>query len=509
METEKPFSKWRQRLWPIHRFEHKKFVPLFFLKFLFTVNFYLVGFATKDTLVVTAKNSGAEVIPILKGWVVLPCSLLMLLLYTKLSNKISQEKMFYTVLGCFLAFFLVFGFVLYPLREVLSPTAFCDWLQVMVGDSRMHWIAVIRHWMNSLFFVVAELWGTMVLVMLFWTFANNISRVSEAKRVYSLFVAAGNLAPIIVGYTICKICPMDPSVSFQSAIYKITSLSSGVIVLAMGIYWWMQRYVVSDPKLCSADIQEAVKKKKPKLSLRQSIKYILSSRYLLCIAMLVIGYAFALNLVEVTWKACMKLQYPSAGEYQHFMGRVTIILGYVTPPVAFLASGNLIRKIGWYRTARIPPVLIGLTGVLFLSAYLFRDSLSPVAALFGMTPLYFIVILGLIQNITSKTVKYAFFDPTKEMSFIPLDPEAKIKGKAAIDVVGSRFGKAGSSWTQALLIEFFGMGSVLGVTNIILPVIVLIVMVWLFSLKSLNRSFVELTGEQEAEKPAQSAAETQ
>ncbi|MCG8671241.1 MAG: NTP/NDP exchange transporter, partial [Pseudomonadales bacterium] len=141
--------------------------------------------------------------------------------------------------------------------------------------------------------------------------------------------------------------------------------------------------------------------------------------------------------------------------------------------------------------------------VLFLSAYLFRDNLSPIAALFGMTPLYFIVILGLIQNITSKTVKYAFFDPTKEMSFIPLDPEAKIKGKAAIDVVGSRFGKAGSSWTQALLIEFFGMGSVLGVTNIILPVIVLIVMVWLFSLKSLNNSFVELTGEREAEKSAQ------
>ncbi|HPE85175.1 MAG TPA: Npt1/Npt2 family nucleotide transporter, partial [Chlamydiales bacterium] len=60
------FSKWRQRLWPVHRHEHKKFVPLFLLKFLFTVNFCLLGSATKDTLVVTAPGSGAEVIPILK-----------------------------------------------------------------------------------------------------------------------------------------------------------------------------------------------------------------------------------------------------------------------------------------------------------------------------------------------------------------------------------------------------------------------------------------------------------
>ena len=496
------FSKWRQRLWPVHRHEHKKFVPLFFLKFLFTINFCLLGSATKDTLVVTAPGSGAEVIPILKGWIVLPCSILMLLIYTKLSNKFSQEKLFYTILAGFLTFFLLFGFVLYPFRDTLAPTAFADWLQVTLGETRSHWVAVVRHWMNSLFFVAAELWGSMVLVLLFWSFANTINRMSEAKRVYTLFVASGNLAPVLGGFVVCAVCPKDLGVDFGSVIQKITLFSSMVIVLSMGIFWWMQRYVVTDEKLCPPDIQAAVKKEKPKLSLMQSIKYVFSSKYILCIAVLVVSYAFTINIIEVTWKACLKLQFPDPAAYQNFMGRVNVILGLSTPIVALLAGGNLMRKVGWYRTAQISPILIGLTGVFFLLAYMMRDHLAPITTMLGLTPLYFIVILGLIQNVTSKSLKYSLFDPTKEMTFIPLDPEAKIKGKASVDVVGSRLGKAGSSWTQALLIEFFGMGSVLGISHIILPIVVVIAGAWLFSLKSLNKNFESLTGDEVIPKKA-------
>ena len=77
----------------------------------------------------------------------------------------------------------------------------------------------------------------------------------------------------------------------------------------------------------------------------------------------------------------------------------------------------------------------------------------------GLTPLMAAVYAGMAQNILGKGTKYAMFDPSREMAYIPIDQEMKIKGKAAIDVVGGRMGKSGGGWIQMALITALG-GSV-------------------------------------------------
>ncbi|MEX0961696.1 MAG: Npt1/Npt2 family nucleotide transporter [Simkaniaceae bacterium] len=489
--TDPSFSKWRQRLWPIHRYELKKFVPLLFLKFLVSFNFILL-YTTKDTLVVTSAGSSAEVIPLLKGYIVLPCAFLVLLIYTKLSNRLSHSKLIYSCLLPFLLFFPLFGFVLYPYSEFFTPSTLCSWLEGVLGPTKLHWVAVIRYWMNSLFFVTAELWGQVVIMLLFWTFANNITKMKEAKRYYTLFTAAGDFAPMIGGALIAWIATDH---DFISTVKQVMSLATLIGFLVMGVFWWMARYVLTDPRFYSLEEQANLKKEKPKLSIKESLKFICSSKYLGCIALMVVGYGLALNLVEVTWKANLKMQYPDPSQYQAFMGKFSFCIGFFPLIMAVFFSGNILRRFGWYASASLTPIIVGLTGLLFLFAYMFRSHLTPLTALFGLTPLFLIVLLGTIQNIASKTMKYSLFDPTKEMAFIPLDPESKVKGKAAIDVVGSRLGKSGSAWLQAGLIDLVGAGSILNVTGIITPIIFIVVIGWLVAVRGLNKEFSSLSNE--------------
>ena len=100
-------------------------------------------------------------------------------------------------------------------------------------------------------------------------------------------------------------------------------------------------------------------------------------------------------------------------------------------------GGFIIRKKGWGFAAMITPVVLLVTGAAFFGFVIFRDNLAGFISALGTSPVMLAVIFGMMQNIMSKSTKYSLFDPTKEMAYIPLDQEQKVKGKAAIDVVGA------------------------------------------------------------------------
>lgn len=508
-ETKKSeFGKWRSFFWPVHTFELKKLLPMFFLFFFINFNYTILR-DTKDALIVTAPGSGAEAIPFLKVWGVLPIAIIFMVVYSKLSNIFSKQKLFYYTIAFFIAFFAVFVLFMYPNRDTLHPTVVADSIQQFLPAGFVGLVALIRNWTYALFYVMSELWGSVAISLLFWGFANDTTRVSESKRFYALFGLGANVAMLFSGPAIIYFSNIRSKLPAHIDAWGVTlNWMVGMVVVSgliiMGIYWWINKNVLTDPRFYDVNERQRSKKEKPKMSLKESFIFLAKSKYIGCLAVLVIGYGIAINLVEVTWKGQLKMLYPDPNSYQTFMGYFSTITGTATILMMLFVGGNVIRRFGWRTGALITPVVLLITGVGFFSFVIFRDSLTAVIAMLGTTPLMLAVLFGTAQNVMSKSAKYSLFDPTKEMAYIPLDQESKVKGKAAIDVVGARLGKSGGSLVQQGLIIAFG--SLGAITPYVGGILFLIIFAWIYSANSLSRRFATLNAEKE-QQAATAAAE--
>ncbi|KAF6148972.1 hypothetical protein GIB67_043283 [Kingdonia uniflora] len=461
----------------------KKIIPLGLMFFCILFNYTILR-DTKDVLVVTAKGSSAEIIPFLKTWVNLPMAIGFMLIYSKLSNVLSKQALFYTVMVPFIAFFGAFGLFLYPLSGVMHPTALADKLLAALGPRFLGPIAILRIWSFCLFYVMAELWGSVVVSVLFWGFANQITTVDEAKKFYPLFGLGANIALIFSGRTVKYFSNLRKNLGpgVDGWAVSLKGMMSIVVLMGLaicGIYWWVNTFV---------PLPSRNKKKlaKPKMGTMESLKFLVSSRYVRDLATLVVAYGISINLVEVTWKSKLKAQFPSPNEYSAFMGDFSTATGIATFTMMLLSQW-IFNKYGWGVAAKITPTVLLITGIGFFSLILFGGPLAPVIGSLGMTPLLAAVYVGAMQNIFSKSAKYSLFDPCKEMAYIPLDEETKIKGKAAIDVVCNPLGKSGGALIQQFMILTFG--SLANSTPYLGGVLLVIVLAWLAAAKSLDTQF--------------------
>jgi AAA family ATP:ADP antiporter len=499
---DKSFGRLRSTIWPIHRYELKKLLPMLFMFFFISFDYNVLR-TMKDTLVVTAKSSGAEVIPFIKVWVMFPGAVLMTLLFTKLSNRISREKVFYIIISIFLGYFFIFTFFLYPNQDALHPHEFADSLQSILPTGCKGLIAMIRNWTLTLFYVMSELWSNIVFFVLFWGFANQITRLHEAKRFYGLFGFGANLSGIFAGQVSVFLSrkAFDPNIPFGASAWEQSMMLLMTLVLISGVlalilFRWMNKVVLVDPRFYDPNDVKSQKEVKGKLSLKENFSFLLKTKYLLYITAVVVAYNVVINLVEVVWKDQLKELYPNPSEYNIYFNQVSTIIGIVATFAAVFVSGNVIRKCGWMTTAMLTPIVMLGTSVVFFILYFLKGSLEGTDLLlyFGMTPISMIVMAGSVQNILSRGAKYTVFDASKEMAFVPLSLESKLKGKAAIDGICNRFGKSGGSMIhQSLLIAF---SSFAASAPYVATILFFIIGIWMSAIKKLGVEFDNLTAPQ-------------
>eukprot|EP00899_Mesostigma_viride_P019531 jgi/Mesvir1/2757/Mv06699-RA.1 len=237
------------------------FLPLALIFFCATFNYTILR-DTKDALVITAPGGGVEQIPFLTTYFVLPTSVLFVVFYGRLCQLLPPGTVFYAALLPFLAFFAFFGL------SLLHRPDLADKLLAVLPKSLAGMVSIFRNWTLSLFYVDS----------------SSSASPACASRGGDRLVAHGAAAGHRSGSSRGRHHVLDAP----------------------------QAAAVRQGGRCSWQAQGGVPpKRRPKISLAESVRILLQSPRLRNLTMVVVGYGISTSLFDVSWKNQLRQLYTS------------------------------------------------------------------------------------------------------------------------------------------------------------------------------------------------------
>lgn len=432
---------------PIHRHEYAKFFLLAFLCFCVCTNYTLLR-TVKETLVITKPEMGLEIIPFLRTWMLMPIMLLFVKVYALLSSRLKQSQVCYTLVLFFLFYFLLFVFLLYPYDEFFQLTSISAAFEKLSIPFAAQMGAILRHWSFSIYYCLSEVWGTLVVLILFWGASNRLNTVEEAKRYYSPILFIANLS----GFFASQVCLNLSSGSYKYLFFpgydkwaatflSITLIVSIITLLILFLFYFLFNNfnVGADSAARDAPLS------KKKMSLFEMVKSIKNNKNILLLAVMVFAYFFNSGIMEITWKFYLQKTYPNPNDFNDYLSYCTQYISIASLLLALTVTGSLIRRFPWRVSAMIMPILLLIPMLGFVILCYFFDSNPAIATL-----------LGAAYYCLNRICKFTFFDLSKEVATVEFSYEEQIKSKAVLDGLLPKLGKTCESVTLQVLLVTAG-----------------------------------------------------
>jgi AAA family ATP:ADP antiporter len=320
--------------------------------------------------------------------------------------------------------------------------------------------------------------------------------VHEAKRTYGFLLVFGQFAVAAAGYVggiasnIRK--QMAPGEdAWQVTLNCLIWIVAVTSCISVFLYHWVYRYVLTDKRFYDKPELPGVKlKSENKARLRDGLRLICRSPYLLLLTVLVFSYAFTDNMLENFWKHEVSRCYPDPNDYCAFMSRYTTAYGILSIVFTLFVTA-VFRKCSWKIGALVTPMVMLIGGFVLFGGILIRRYVLTTPEKWYMLS-QSIVQYGLVVMVLGRSGKMSFFDMSKEIAFIPLSNDLKVKGKVFADGMGHRFGKSFGSGFQVLTLTlistFTGMPAVYDqVVPYAFAVYLFLVIAWVISVFRLSR----------------------
>lgn len=454
-----------------------------------TVVGYNVMRGMKETVLLGLSGaSAAAFIPFVKIFLVMPISVVLGLFYLYMRHYSGISRSYYITSGVFLSYFALFTFHIVPNMSLYTPDP--QWIATMQSHypAAKYLLGLYGNLPSAIYYVFAELWGTFTLVIMFWSMANDIFKTDEASRVYPILSLFSSLSIIASSYII-KVLSKTSNPLEQSTL----------VILGLGLCMTLIVYTLNPCAQAQALGQDTAKtqthpskKKKKKMPLLKSIRTAIQTPHVLYLAICVLSFSILINIIETSLKEKLYFYYDTRSAYLSYYSYFTFYKGSLSL-LANLGGVYLLRRYGWFAIAMITPILCIFTVNTFIAHNAgllptsFLDSLQLLDSNYTMM---WVAVYGMIATYAAK---YAFFDTTQQMAWIPLPEDIRTSGKAAADGMGGRMGKSGSGAILSGLLAITAVESstndMLTIAPYLIIITALISTLWLWSMLKLSVSY--------------------
>jgi ATP:ADP antiporter, AAA family len=284
-----------------------------------------------------------------------------------------------------------------------------------------------------------------VLVEIFWTYANQVFPIERARWLYGGFLLAGAAGSVMAELGVGWIAERwGTTYAVWAVVPLLIGLSVGCIPLVRSL----------------APASPAMKRAEPP-SFRASFSVVRESPYVGLLLALIAVTQVVITLVDYQFNAIVVEHLPGQDERTALIGQVYASIS-TTVIVLNALSGLVLRFVGIAKTLLAIPTILGIA--------LVGAAVGPVFAAM------------IVAKIVSKAFDYSLFRSAKEILYIPLSPIEKTRGKAIVDMLGYRVAKG---FASVLILGLTAMD----VLTAVVALSIVLIMLWVRLTVALVRGF--------------------
>lgn len=466
--------------WKSAPIEDRKLQYISFSFFLI-VYIYSVTKDLKDAFIIGRQSPAS--ISILKVFWVPPIATVASLIIQKMSIRMSTEAILKTFLMIYCVYFFIYGVFVPVLRD-----SFLEPLRLKTGDfqsdGRMEFKGILSFaaflmtascWTGTLHFIMSELWGTVILSLLFGQLFNEICWERQFKRFIPVVYTISNLGLLLSAITSLSLNLLIEALAYHHKWKLFTGLFIILGFLSLSLYRILNvlLYEILPIPICRDIPQRDRRPQSEPVGFFKGLEMIFSTKVIFALCMMVLGYNIVMIMAESSYKSCLSEVAKSQNKdlessvlrnkfFEETITALLVISFFLGP------SRNSISWFGWTKYALFTPFFALITCVSVLGFALITTGLdgknlgflNNLIGTFGGTDMakktiYIEQILGIVCISLLKVLKYAAFDIAREYFSKRIDISYRARFRSVYDGICARQGKAIGSLIQVVFNAMF------------------------------------------------------